>query len=84
MVLHLRGLPDGEELQGEGLLDPRLLSGEGPVRYVCTFEDDGGNQVSLLSSDVDSESAAILEVGERLKEKDSSRTWRPLNCEEVS
>lgn len=51
------------------------------MRYVCTFQDDGGNEVSLLSSDVGSEVDAILEVAGRLKEISPDRTWSPLHSE---
>lgn len=51
------------------------------MMYICTFQDEGGNEVSLLSSDVDLEVAAILEVTERLKEISYGRVWSPLYCE---
>lgn len=82
MVLYLRCVSDVEGMQGEGLPGPRLLFGARSfMRYICTFQDDGGNEVSLLSEDADSESDAVFEVGERLKKTDPTRTWSPLYCE---
>ena len=51
------------------------------MKYICTFEDEGGNQISILSTEVDSEREAILEVGERLKEISPGRAWKPLHSE---
>ncbi len=54
------------------------------MRYRVTLDDENGNQVTLLSSDVQTKYDASVEALDKAKKMEDGRSWMVVSVEEDS